>query len=484
MKKIVSLLLAMMMVFAMSATAFAADADLTNHTYKAYQIFKGTQATGSPSLGQIVWGNGVNSASLLAALNENTAYASCQSAADVADVLDEFGEDSAEARAFAKIVYNYIDGDGEDVKDGDTLPVGYYLIVDTTNVSGQNDVKNLALLELTGNGTVVIENKTSVPEVVKKVQDTNDTTGATTDWQDSADYDINDDVPFQLTATLGDSVSDYDTYKVVFHDTLSSGLTYNRDAVIKVDSNVVTEEFDIKYEGNKLTISCDNVKAQAVGAGDNSVITVVYTAKLNENAVIGSAGNPNTVYLEYSNNPNNSQGGENHPTGKTPTDKVIVFTYKVVADKYTKDDQGKEIALQGAGFTLYKKNTSGEYVAVGEEVKGDAMTQFVWSGLDDGDYKLEETTVPAGYNKAEDILFTIAATHDTESVDPKLTTLTAGELFTGVVNTGALSTKVENNKGATLPETGGMGTTLFYVAGLAMMFTAAGAFVARKRMAF
>ena len=481
MKKIVSLLLAMMMVFAMSATAFAKEADLTNHTYKAYQIFSGTQSTESQALGQIVWGNGVNSASLLAALNENTAYASCQSAADVADVLDEFEEDSAEARAFAKIVYNYIDGDGEDVKDGDTLPVGYYLIVDTTNVSGQNDVKNLALLELTGDGTVVIENKTSVPEVVKKVQDTNDTTGATTDWQDSADYDINDDVPFQLTATLGDSVSDYDTYKVVFHDTLSSGLTYNRDAVIKVGSNVVTEEFDIKYEGNKLTISCDNVKAQAVGAGDNSVITVVYTAKLNENAVIGSAGNPNTVKLEYSNNPNVSGEGDDHPTGETPEDKVTVFTYKLVVDKV--DKEGNK--LTGATFELYKKNATEDYVIVGEAQTGETTSEFTWEGLDDGDYKLVETQAPAGYNIGEPIEFTITAEHEVISEDPQLTKLNEGDnVFVGSVSTATITTAVENNKGAVLPSTGGMGTTLFYVAGLAMMFTAAGAFVARKRMTF
>ena len=290
-------------------------------------------------------------------------------------------------------------------------------------------------------------------------------------------------------------MDDYDTYRVIFHDTLSDGLTYNNDAKYYIDGKEVKTGFTVSTT-NGLVFTCLDVKT--LGAKAGSVITVEYTAKLNANAVIGSEGNPNTVYLEYSNNPNNSQGGENHPTGNTPPDKVIVFTYKVVANKVTKNpDFGKEgveeelIALKGAGFTLYKKNATGEYETVGNEVKGTDMTTFEWKGLDDGDYKLVETTVPAGYNKVADIEFTVTAEHDEKSDNPQLTSLSgngaSGEVsvtFTSNKDAGSLSTDVVNEKGAILPSTGGMGTTLFYVAGFAMMITAAGAFVVRRRMTF
>lgn len=493
MKKLASLLLAMIMVFAMSMTAFAADADLSGHTYKAYQIFAGTQGEGS-ALGQIKWGTGVNATGLLTALKQgdNSIYATCATAADVAAQLTE-----ENAKAFAKIAYNHIvPAEGVDVVSGVTeLDAGYYLIVDVTEAPVE--VYNLALLRLTEDKKVVIESKTDAPTVEKKVKDTNDSVAnSTTDWQDSADHDINDDVPFQLKATLGDHVDDYDTYKVIFHDTLSAGLTYNNDAKYYIDGKEVTG-FTVSTT-NGLEFKCLDVKA--LGAKSGSVITVEYTAKLNANAVIGSAGNPNTVYLEYSNNPNQSGEGGNHPTGETPKDTVIVFTYKVVANKVTgnpdynkEDETSKEyIELVGAGFTLYKKDIeAGDYVQIGNEVTGPEMTTFEWKGLDDGEYKLVETTVPAGYNKIADIIFTVTAEHDVTSDDPKLTALsgngTSGEVsvtFAPDVEAGSLSTKVVNEKGALLPSTGGMGTTLFYVAGFAMMITAAGAFVARRRMTF
>ena len=481
-KKIVSLLLVMAMMFAMTTTAFATEANLSGHTYKAYQIFSGTQAEGSAELGQIVWGRGVNEENLLAELKEKgTAYDDCSTAASVAEVLAGFGEDSDAARAFAKVAYeNIVSSEGIAVENGKTdLAAGYYLVVDTT--AGSVDTYNLALLQLTNKGTFEIKNKTSVPTMDKKVKDTNDTTEETTNWQDSADYDIGDAVPFKLTATLGTNLKYFDTYKVVFHDTLSEGLTYNNDAKFYIDGTEIKSGFEPSTT-NGLTFTCDDVKV--LGAKDNSIITVEYTATLNEKAVIGSAGNPNTAYLEYSNNPNVSGGGDKHPTGNTPEDKVIVFTYKVVVDKYTKDKDGKEISLKGAGFTLSKKNSEGVYVPVGEEVKGTDLTRFVWEGLDDGDYKLEETTVPLGYNKAADVTFTIFAEHDTNSDNPQLTTLSAGTLVTGEVSTGTLYTKVENNKGAILPSTGGIGTTVFYVAGIVMMFGAAVSIYSRKREEF
>lgn len=137
-----------------------------------------------------------------------------------------------------------------------------------------------------------------------------------------------------MKATLADNVSSYDTYKLVFHDTLSKGLSYNDDAKVSVDGKIVSG-FSISSYPNadgttSLTISCDNVKN--FGAENNSVIIVEYSATLNSDAVIGSEGNPNKVYLEYSNNPNHSGEGNNE-TGKTPK---ILLSYLLTRPFSTK----------------------------------------------------------------------------------------------------------------------------------------------------
>ena len=267
-------------------------------------------------------------------------------------------------------------------------------------------------------------------------------------------------------------------------------MTFKPDTVVvKIDDTIVdSREYEVVTtdltDGDTFEVRFANLKSTAAKA--NSVITVEYSSTLNDQAVLGSTGNPNTMHITYSNNPNDDQGGED---GKTPDDTVIVFTYKVVANKVTKNpayvEGGTEpeyIPLKGAGFTLYKKNASGKYVAVGSEVKGDKMTTFEWKGLDDGDYKISETTTPAGYNTIADIEFTITAEHEVLSDNPTLTSLSGGDKFTGEVETGALSADIENNKGSTLPETGGMGTTIFYVLGSVLVIGAAVLLITKKRM--
>lgn len=231
-----------------------------------------------------------------------------------------------------------------------------------------------------------------------------------------------------------------------------------------------------------------------------SVISVEYTSTLDTDAAVGSTGNKNTSHVSYTNNPNDEQAGEN---GETPDDVVIVFTYQTIVNKVTKNpvydaskdtektgtdsDGNKEfIPLKGAGFTLYKKNASGTYEAVGLELKGKDMTTFTWRGLDDGDYKLVETTTPSGYNTIADIEFTISAGHVDGDI-PYLNTLsgnvTSGTAtFTAVVNDGSLSTDVVNNSGTQLPSTVGMGTTIFYVLGSVLVIGAVVLLVTKKRM--
>ena len=303
------------------------------------------------------------------------------------------------------------------------------------------------------------------------------------DWQDSADHDINDKVPFKLTATLPSNFDSYKEYYLEFKDTLSAGLTYNKDAKVYLVNNGVktdvTSSFTIADNGSSYKIN--NLKSLS-GVTATTKVVVEYTATLNEHAVIGSAGNPNTVHLEYSNNPNYTGNGENSPKGETPKDTVIVFTYKVVVNKV---DQDKK-PLAGAKFKLEKKLVNGSYKEVAT-VSTTAGSKFEFKGLDDGEYRLTETETPAGYNSIAPITFKVTASHETESDMPKLTDLNgekvSGEIkFEKDVNAGSLTTDVVNKKGSLLPNTGGIGTTLLYLAGSILVVGAGILLVTKKRM--
>ena len=503
MRKIAGILLALVMVFALAAPVFAAETysitinnSATGHTYEAYQIFKGDLlVTGEgenivKTLSNVQWGSSVtNKTGDATAIIEkmDTGYTG-EDKITVDALLDmiTLGEEVATSGSQSNGKYVI-----------EVEEAGYYLVKDVYGtLNGKDDTYTEYLIKVVG--PVEAAPKGNVPQVEKKVMDFNDTTGEVSGWQDSADHDIGDSVPFQLTATLANNVEAYNTYKIVFHDTLSAGLTYNNDAAVKFNGEDVTEYFTITCQNGQLTISCDNVKE--FGATNSSVIVVEYTAELNENAVIGYVGNPNVVYLEYSNNPNWDANGDgkpdepgtpgtpgdetpDEPTGKTPEDKVIVFTFKVVVDKVDENEN----PLAGAGFTLFKlNNKTGEYEQIGDELTGDQMTQFVWKGVDDGDYKLVETTTPAGYNTIAPIEFTISAEHnltwESEAQTAILTKLEGGNMFTGEVSTGTLTGEVINKSGVELPETGGIGTTIFYTMGGMLALGAAILLITKKRM--
>ena len=501
-KKLASLLLVLVMVFALATTAFAEETAYSitinnsakDHTYEAYQIFTGDLS--GTTLSNIVWGSGVSEAG--------------QTALGDAAAKAETLKTEADAKAFAKAVAPYLTtaaGSANTVTDGkyviSGLAAGYYLVKDQDgSLTGDADAYTEYIIRVVSDTTATP--KSSVPTVEKKVKDTNDSTGVTSDWQDSADYDIGDSIPFQLKATLANNVSSYTTYKVVFHDTLSKGLTYNNDAKVYIggtETNGFTVTATVNADGTTtLTVSCDDVKA--LGAGNSSVITVEYTAKLNENAVLGSAGNPNEVYLEYSNNPNKSENGNNE-TGETPKDVVIVFTYKTIINKVDSENA----PLTGAAFKLEKlikgkDGAAGTWTTVKEFTVDETTTSFTFSGLDDGQYKLTETKTPAGYNTIDPIYFVIEATHDVTADAPTLKTLNAyltdangnkqtemkdGEsvnidLGTVDLTAGSITTTVVNKSGSELPSTGGIGTTIFYVLGGVLVLAAVVLLVTKKRM--
>lgn len=507
-KKIFSMALALTMLLALSVTASAAgtggetvgttiSTKVTGHTYEVYQIFTGDYhkaADGTKHLSNLKWGkNGKpeeETVQVGAPVSEQV-LADLETVKDSTDkqklgVIQKYANLTNEDNAYGEVT---------SVKPLTGVPAGYYLIKDLDNSqSGAADKTNTAytlyVVQVVGEPELEITAKSDIPKVEKKVQDVNDSeANSTTEWQDSADYDIGDEVPFQLTATIGDRYNDYNAYKLVFHDTLSQGLTFKQNSVVvkvngaEINENLYTVNTDIK-DTCSFEVVFDDLK-QITQVTSGSKITVEYNATLNENAVIGAAGNPNTVYLEYSNNPNDATGNE---IGRTPEDTVIVFTYEFEVNK--KDENGSSLA--GAAFKLEKKVKSGE-TEKWELVKeftvdgNNSATTFTFKGLDDGTYRLTETKTPAGYNTIEPIVFTISADHVVEATDPTLTDLTVAvenkaAQITATAARGKLTTNVVNKKGATLPETGGIGTTVFYVVGAILVLGSAVLLITRKRM--
>lgn len=475
-KKLASMVLSLAMALSLAVPALAAEKvdNQTDHTYQAYQIFAATnQANADGALGNITWGKGINSSAFLTALKADSRFVvagenifeSCSSAQAVADAL---AGNVSVAEAFADVAVECITDVYTAIpeKDDVELDLGYWLLVDVSNL-GDYDAKNAALLQVVKGQKLTIQKKYDVPSVDKTVNDN--------------DANIGDTVTFTLTATMPDRLDGYETYKIIFHDTLSAGLAFVEDTVkVTVDGTDKTSAFTAKHENGVLTVSCNDVLGQ--GAKENSKIVVTYDAILDDDAVIGDAGNPNTVYLEYSNDPNwNGVGDE--PTGDTPPEVVKVYTWEIPVFKYT----GTNTALAGAGFTLYTDaqcNTAVNLVAVPDSIVYKVCTQtgctdhfhiteimtgdtgkFEIEGLQKGEYYLKETTTPAGYNTCDVVKVVIGDNG-------------------ALTQNGTATTEVgiQNNTGATLPETGGMGTTLFYILGGVLVIGAGVALVTKKRM--
>lgn len=517
-KRLLSLAIATLTAVGLSAvtaiSSFAADTysvtvndTKAGHTYEAYQIFTGKLNEAETTLSDIEWGTGVDGAALLTELKTITAYADCESAADVAEALDNASTSVVDE--FAAVVAKHLatasksvaSSDGKTVIDG--LSVGYYLIKDAAAVSG-TDAATKFIVELVKD--VEVTPKSSVPDVVKKVQDNDD--GVADKWQDVADYSIGDKVPFQITGTMPSTIADYSEYIYIFHDTLSKGLTFNNDVVVKIGDVVITPtavtNTTTADKNTEITISFDDILAAAKAANvtvdANTKVVVTYTATVNSDAIVGLDGNPNEVYLEFSNNPNADGKGE---TGETPKDQVVVFTYKLEVTKV--DGQNATKKLQGAQFTL--KNADGKFAKIDannklvgwvDEADASTLTSdengfFTVIGLDEGTYTLTEIVAPDGYNLLANPITLVITANDIHDVD--YTGANAADLLTAITlkvdsaaevsgdaAQGLVSTNVENNSGSVLPSTGGIGTTLFFVGGGIIVAAAVIILIARKRM--
>lgn len=526
-KKLLAALLAVAMVCAMAIPAFAYNIkeDINkDHSFEAFQIFKG-DVEGN-KISNATWGSNIThpddfleklkDAPIIGAQFQSIDATNATDAATVQKVLaviSKWSNSDNDSIAFARFVCKYLyptaDANPTHAAIGNhTLhfdDAGYYLIVDTTYFKpGDSYVAyNSFMLTVTqANWNVDVTPKVEKPSVKKEVYDNQDGTSNEAGFGSSADHAINEEFKFKLTATLPASnvhVYDYyDKYTVIFNDTLSEGITFDRLDTVEITNGTTSQVIDSNkytlYEKQPyLTLGIDDVKTCASGLNlnDGATITVTYTAHLNDKAFVNttsgsSTENKNSVQLQYSNNPKDSEAY----WGFTPESEVRVYTYQLNNTKYRDDDTtGNELA--GAGFRLY----SDEACTPEQEVKlykkdnfyypikdatdkaqdavemfSDEHGQFNVKGLDAGTYYLRETKTPDGYSACADKKIVISATHTEYNV-----------ALSGESN---LNNKIINKKagGITLPSTGGIGTTIFYVVGGGLMVTAIVLLVTKKRM--
>lgn len=347
------------------------------------------------------------------------------------------------------------------------LDFGYYVM--SPDVKGTNVERDAMLVNVTKTSEDTINLKSVFPTVDKTVEGKN-----------HASAQVGDELTFTLTSTLPNA-EDYGTYTFKFKDKMSDGLTYVDGSVSvqiegeqsPVDAQLYTVSKDTPEKGN-LVIELSDYKTNFQNYAGKK-ITVTYKALINENAVVLDQDNPNNATVEYTTDP--TTGG----TGESEGSKVHTYTFGFDIDKV--DGANVQTKLEGAVFELhtadgvkiplvkvqdgvFRPAKQREDAVADDQVKTDFNGKLQFVGLEQGTYQLVETVAPDGYNKlADPIKVIISATYNPDG--------TLNQWKADVENGSALNgthvIKVENNKGALLPDTGGMGTVIFTVAGIAII---------------
>ena len=553
--KLFALLLAVIMVLTMVAPAFAANSNphtitLTfenpGHTYAAYQIFAGDLE--GNKLTNIEWGNGVNGEAVLAALKASELlgadFASAESAEQVAQVLTNYENDSAKIEAFGRIVADNLNkkaGTSTETEDNGIYKYainvegdGYYIVMDAGEI-GNGDAATKYILQVLGD--VSLTAKADIPTLEKKINENGEKV-------DLNEVFVGDKIEYVLSSKVP-AMDGYNKYFFVINDTMSEGLTFNNDVVVKIGSNTLVNGTDYTVE---VTENADGTTSFQIifknfiqyKAVAGTAIEVTYSATLNEKAKIGEEGNPNTANLTYSNNPNEDGVGtpenpdkpgpdDDDVIGETPDDEVITYTSGIKLVKVDSNGEiltgakfkiegvsekvviiSKQIFVESENGTFYRltdgtyteevandetkhkyESTSVKYEKVTEVTKETVKTDIVteawvdengvitFEGLGEGTFTITEMEAPEGYNKLTQPI-TIVINFN-ENGTPKWTATQNGTPME--LDGNIFIFNVVNKAGATLPTTGGMGTTIFYIAGAVLVLAAMILLITKKRVA-
>lgn len=504
MKKLMAALLAVAMVCAMAIPAFAAEGGTTagtgshnssstngkiiiknavaNKTYKIYRILDLQYNATTKSYHYVKntkWGDFVDSKTSYLAFNSSTGDVTWVEHADVQTFANDAGvwasTNSIDAEAEKKA-----QGEDKGIIEFAGLPLGWYLVV--------SDLNNGSICSIDSTATeVIIEEKNSLPTVTKLVKE-----GNTYGYYNDAN--IGDTVEFNTRITVNDGKPT----NYVLHDTMGSGFEFDNTSVIVYRWRYGHEEtLEAGTHYDLITNNTDGctfeIQFKNTALAPSDLLSITYKATVKASATIGTEGNPNTTHLTYN--------GENTPNSTTKT-----YVWVMGVHKYTTTSESADHALENAEFQLYKTNAdaSVSYAVLDKTTTGNATDateyKFVkWGnqseattvvtpasgninliGLDAGTYYLEETKAPTGYNKLTDPITVVIDRGTLPTVVGSTVSCTVK--YNGTEATDNKTVRVFNNAGTTLPSTGGIGTTIFYVVGGGLMVAAAILLITKKRM--